>query len=70
MPGSICRWPIFVDGKIAATMLADALDSRFSNNLERNAQMIPPQGFQVAEYTLKGAQIGGSKPLVDSFNGS
>jgi hypothetical protein len=27
MPGSICRRPIFVDSKIAATMLADALDS-------------------------------------------
>jgi hypothetical protein len=27
MAGPICRRPIFVDGKIAATMLADAPDS-------------------------------------------
>jgi hypothetical protein len=70
IPGPICRRPIFVDSKIAATMLADALDSCFSNIPKRNAQMIPPQGFQGAKYTLKGARIGGSKPLVDSFNGS
>jgi hypothetical protein len=41
----------------------------FLDTPKRNAQMIPPQGFQGAKYTLKGVQTGGSKPLVDSFIG-